>query len=79
MAISVAIVGAGPAGFYAADALLKSGRDTRIDIFERLPAPFGLVAFGVAPDNQTTKKVTRVFERTALRPEVRYFGNIEIG
>ena len=79
MAISVAIVGAGPAGFYAADALLKSGRDTQIDIFERLPVPFGLVAFGVAPDNQTTKKVTRVFERTALRPEVRYFGNIEIG
>ena len=79
MTISVAIVGAGPAGFYAADALLKSDRDTRIDIFERLPVPFGLVAFGVAPDNQTTKKVTRVFERTALRAEVRYFGNIEIG
>ena len=78
-AISVAIVGAGPAGFYSAAALVKAGHDVRVDIFERLPAPFGLVAFGVAPDNQTTKNVTRVFERTALRPEVRYFGNIEMG
>ena len=78
-AISVAIVGAGPAGFYSAEALVKAGHDVRVDIFERLPAPFGLVAFGVAPDNQTTKNVTRVFERTALRPEVRYFGNIEMG
>ena len=79
MALGVAIVGAGPAGFYTAEALVKAGQDVRVDIFERLPAPFGLVAFGVAPDNQTTKNVTRVFERTALRPEVRYFGNIEIG
>ena len=79
MAIGVAIVGAGPAGFYAAEALFKAGLDVRVDIFERLPAPFGLVAFGVAPDNQTTKNVTRIFDRTALRPEVRYFGNIEVG
>ncbi len=79
MSIGVAIVGAGPAGFYAAEALFKAGHDVRVDIFERLPAPYGLVAFGVAPDNQTTKNVTRVFERTALRPEVRYFGNIEVG
>ena len=79
MAVNVAIVGAGPAGFYTAEALLKAGQDARVDIFERLPAPFGLVAFGVAPDNQTTKNVTRIFERTALRPEVRYYGNIEIG
>ncbi len=79
MSIGVAIVGAGPAGFYAAEALFKAGHDVRVYIFERLPAPYGLVAFGVAPDNQTTKNVTRVFERTALRPEVRYFGNIEVG
>ena len=79
MAIGVAIVGAGPAGFYSAEALLKAGYDVHVDIFERLPAPYGLVAFGVAPDNQITKNVTRVFERTALRPEVRYFGNIEVG
>ena len=49
--LRVAIVGAGPSGFYAAEALLKSERDVRVDMLERLPAPFGLVRFGVAPDH----------------------------
>ena len=78
MSISVAILGSGPGGFYAADALLKSGVDCRIDIIERLPTPFGLIRGGVAPDNQTTKRVAKSFERTALKDEVRYFGNVEV-
>ena len=79
MPVSVAIVGSGPAGFYTADALLKSGVDVRIDIIERLPTPFGLIRDGVAPDHQTTKKVSAKFERTALSDQVRYWGNVEVG
>jgi NADPH-dependent glutamate synthase beta subunit-like oxidoreductase len=79
MPINVAIVGSGPAGLYTADALLDGGADIRIDIIERLPSPFGLIRFGVAPDHQTTKKISRAFEKTALRPEVRYLGNVEVG
>lgn len=60
----VAIVGSGPSGFYAAEALLASGLDVAIDLIERLPVPFGLVRYGVAPDHQKLKEVTRVF--TAL-------------
>jgi len=77
--ISVAIVGSGPAGFYTAEALLKASGDVRVDIIERLPTPFGLVRAGVAPDHQSTKEVARKFERTALREEVSYFGNVELG
>ena len=78
MPISVAIVGSGPAGFYAADALLKSGADCRIDLIERLPTPFGLIRGGVAPDHQSTKKVAKAYERTAQSEAVRYFGNVQI-
>ncbi len=79
MGLSVAIVGSGPAGFYTADAFLKAGADVRIDIVERLPAPFGLIRGGVAPDHQSTKGVSRSFEKTALDPSVRYYGNVEVG
>ncbi|HJO69506.1 MAG TPA: FAD-dependent oxidoreductase [Rhodospirillales bacterium] len=80
MPISVAIVGSGPAGFYTAEALVKTlDGDVAVDILERLPTPFGLIRAGVAPDHQTTKKVARSFEKTAHRPEVRYFGNVEVG
>ncbi len=79
MPVSVAIVGSGPAGFYTADALLEENDDIRIDIIERLPTPFGLIRAGVAPDHQTTKKVARKFETTALREIIRYYGNVEIG
>ncbi len=79
MPVNVAIVGSGPAGFYTAEALLKAGSDIRIDILDRLPTPYGLIRAGVAPDHQTTKKVARNFERTALQDPVRYFGNIDIG
>lgn len=73
----VAIVGSGPAGFYAADFLLKAG--FAVDMYERLPAPFGLVRYGVAPDHQTIKRVAAAFDRTAKQPGFRFQGNVEIG
>jgi NADPH-dependent glutamate synthase beta subunit-like oxidoreductase len=75
----VAIVGSGPAGFYTAAALLKSGADVTIDIIERLPAPYGLIRFGVAPDHAKTKNVQNSYARTAEDERVRFFGNVEIG
>jgi len=78
MPISIAIIGSGPAGFYTADALLKCGEDCQIDIIERLPTPYGLIRGGVAPDHQTTKRVARKYEQTALVDEVNYYGNVEI-
>ncbi|HXQ65323.1 MAG TPA: FAD-dependent oxidoreductase [Alphaproteobacteria bacterium] len=79
MAASVVIVGSGPGGFYAADALQRRLEGCRVDIIDRLPTPFGLVRGGVAPDHQSTKAVQRVFERTATRPGVRFLGGIEVG
>ena len=75
----IAIVGSGPSGFYAAEALLRSGRDCRVDIFERLPMPYGLVRFGVAPDHQKLKSVTAVFERIAAMPGCRWWGGVHVG
>lgn len=79
MTITVAIIGSGPAGFYAADAIGKSVDNPVIDIIERLPTPYGLIRGGVAPDHQTTKKVAKKFEKTALGDGIRYFGNVEVG
>jgi len=79
MPVSVAIIGAGPSGFYTAEALLKRDFDCRVDIIESLPTPYGLIRFGVAPDHQSTKRVTRAYERTALDERVSYFGNVEVG
>ncbi len=79
MTISVAIIGTGPAGFYTADALIKKGVDCRIDMIDRLPTPYGLIRAGVAPDHQTTKKVSRAFEKTAQTDCCEFFGNVEIG
>ncbi|MCS6879994.1 MAG: FAD-dependent oxidoreductase [Oscillochloridaceae bacterium] len=78
--LRVAIIGAGPAGFYAAEALLKQ-KDLacRIDFFNRLPTPYGLVREGVAPDHQSIKSVTRVYDKLAAAPNVRYFGNVTFG
>jgi ferredoxin--NADP+ reductase len=75
----VAIVGGGPSGFYAAEALLRSGQSVDVDMFERLPVPYGLVRFGVAPDHPKLKQVTRVFDRIAGMPGFRFFGAVEIG
>jgi ferredoxin--NADP+ reductase len=79
MPIRVAIVGSGPSGFYTAEALAKSDADCEIDMIERLPAPHGLIRYGVAPDHQTTKNVSRNFDKTAAREEFRFFGNVDIG
>ncbi|MYA63234.1 MAG: NADP oxidoreductase, partial [Gemmatimonadetes bacterium] len=78
-ATRVAIVGAGPAGFFAAEALLKSGDPVAIDFINRLPAPYGLVRDGVAPDHQAIKSVARVYAKILARGEVRYFGNVTLG
>lgn len=76
----VAIVGAGPAAFYAAEALRKTaGSDVRIDLLERLPAPFGLVRAGVAPDHQHIKAVARQYAAIAAADGVRYLGNVSLG
>jgi ferredoxin/flavodoxin---NADP+ reductase len=75
----VAVVGAGPSGFYATEALLKARKDVLIDIFDRLPTPFGLVRYGVAPDHQKMKSVTSLYERTARDPRVRFLGNVDVG
>jgi len=77
--LKVAIVGAGPSGFYAAEALLKSGLVVRIDMIERLPAPFGLVRHGVAPDHPKLKEAIAVYDRIARSPEFRFFGNVTVG
>ncbi len=79
MGISVAIVGSGPSGFYTADALVKSDDDCEVDIIERLPAPHGLIRYGVAPDHQKTKNVSRAFDKTGGDAAVRYWGNVEVG
>ncbi len=78
--IRVAVIGSGPAGFYAAGHLLKgSGDRLEIDMIERLPTPWGLVRSGVAPDHPKIKSVTRVYEKTAAHPHFRYFGNVTFG
>ncbi|QJD57864.1 molybdopterin-dependent oxidoreductase [Pseudomonas sp. gcc21] len=74
-----AIVGSGPSGFYAAEALMKQMPAARIDMFERLPTPFGLVRYGVAPDHPRIKSVTAGFERIAESAQFRFFGNVHIG
>lgn len=75
----VAIVGAGPSGFYAADGLLRARPDLHIDIIDRLPTPYGLVRAGVAPDHQGTKSIVRQFEKLLGQPDVRFAGNIDVG
>jgi ferredoxin/flavodoxin---NADP+ reductase len=78
--LRVAVVGSGPAGFYAASALLASEEPkVEVDLIERLPTPWGLVRLGVAPDHPNIKAVSRAFERTAAQPGFRFFGNVEVG
>lgn len=83
MTLRVAIVGAGPAGIYAADILTKSSAETgtpvSVDLLERLPAPFGLVRYGVAPDHPRIKEIVKALHRVLAKPEVRLLGNVEYG
>jgi ferredoxin--NADP+ reductase len=78
-ALRIAIVGAGPSGFYAAEALQKAVPGIRIDLYDRLPTPYGLVRGGVAPDHPKIKSVSRVFDRIASAPGFRFVGNVEVG
>src|SRR5690348_5885323 len=75
----VAVVGSGPAGFYAAGALLSADPPAEVDMIERLPTPWGLVRLGVAPDHPKLKTVSRAFERIADQPGFRFLGNVEVG
>ena len=78
--LRVAIVGAGPAGFFVLQHLLQEpGLHVQVDMFDRLPTPFGLVRSGVAPDHQKIKSVVRVFENAAADPRFRFFGNVDFG
>jgi ferredoxin/flavodoxin---NADP+ reductase len=75
----VAVIGSGPAGFYATAALLDAEQSIEVDMIERLPTPWGLVRLGVAPDHPKLKSVSRAFERIALKPGFRFLGNVEVG
>lgn len=77
--LRVAVVGSGPAAFYAAGQLLDCELPAEVDMIERLPTPWGLVRLGVAPDHPNIKAVSRVFEKIAARPGFRFFGNVEVG
>jgi ferredoxin--NADP+ reductase len=78
--LRVAIIGAGPAGFYAAEHILKNEEThAQVDLYDRLPTPFGLVRGGVAPDHPKIKSVIRVYEKTAAREGFRFFGNVKVG
>jgi ferredoxin/flavodoxin---NADP+ reductase len=77
--LRVAVVGSGPSGFFSAQALFKAGIEVRVDLFERLPTPYGLVRLGVAPDHQKIKSVSKVFERIAAHEHFRYWGHVDIG
>ena len=77
--IRAAIVGSGPSGFYAMEALIRSEPAVLVDMFERLPSPFGLVRSGVAPDHPKLKKAIRVYQKMAASPEFRFLGNVTVG
>lgn len=75
----ICVVGSGPAGFYAAQYLLKKLKNCEINIIERLPVPFGLVRYGVAPDHPEVKNVENTFTKVAENPSVKYIGNVSLG
>ena len=78
--LRVAIIGSGPAAFYAADHLLKQNSlAVEVDMYDRLPTPFGLVRGGVATDHLKIKSVTKVYDGIAANPRFRFFGNVEFG
>jgi ferredoxin/flavodoxin---NADP+ reductase len=77
--LRVAVIGSGPAGFYAAGALLGADVPVEVDVFDRLPTPWGLVRLGVAPDHPQLKTVSRAFEKIAAQPGFRFLGNVEVG
>ena len=77
--LRVAVVGAGPAGFFLIDRLLRGDAHVEVDLYDRLPAPYGLVRYGVAPDHEKIRNVTRTFDKVAARAGFRFFGNVDVG
>ncbi len=77
--LRIAIIGSGPSAFYAAEELFKQKMNIKVDMFEKLPVPFGLVRYGVAPDHSKIKNVTKVFEKTAENPNFTFLGNVTVG
>ena len=79
--LRVAIIGAGPAGIYAADILTKAERDFElaIDLFDRYPAPYGLIRYGVAPDHPRIKGIVKALHEVLDRGDIRFFGNVDYG
>ena len=77
--LRVAIVGSGPSGFYTAEDILKQDLNVKVDMFDKLPVPFGLVRYGVAPDHLKIKNVMKIFEKTASNPKFSFFGNVTVG
>ena len=75
----IAVIGSGPSAFYTAEALFKAGLNVQVDLFDRLPVPFGLVRGGVAPDHQNIKAVTKVYDKIAANPGFRFLGNVMLG
>ncbi|XP_046661053.1 NADPH:adrenodoxin oxidoreductase, mitochondrial [Homalodisca vitripennis] len=75
----VCVVGSGPAGFYVTQHLVKNNEQLEVDIYERLPVPFGLVRYGVAPDHPEVKNVINTFTKTAQHPRVKFCGNVSLG
>ena len=76
----IAVIGSGPAGYYSAEALQKLyGDEVRIDMIDRMPVPYGLIRFGVAPDHQSIKAVQKRYEKVALSDNVRFCGNVLVG
>lgn len=77
--VRVAVVGSGPAGIYASDLLIKTGQEVEIDLFERMPAPFGLIRYGVAPDHPRIKGIVKSLHNVLEKPQIRLLGNIDVG
>ncbi|XP_053197146.1 NADPH:adrenodoxin oxidoreductase, mitochondrial [Scomber japonicus] len=77
--VHIGIIGGGPAGFYTAQNLIKARQDVEVDIYERLPVPFGLVRFGVAPDHPEVKNVINTFTQTAKHSRCNFYGNVNVG
>ena len=78
MSLKIAIIGSGPSAFYTAQSLIKQNSDYDIDIIEKLFSPYGLIRYGVAPDHQSTKNVSRVFDRVLNHQNVEFFGGVEV-
>jgi ferredoxin--NADP+ reductase len=77
--LRVAVIGSGPSGFYAAESLLGSEHTVLVDMYDRLPAPFGLVRYGVAPDHGKIKNIIKRYQKTASDPGFAFFGNVRVG